>query len=299
MNTKDLTYFSSLVELKNYTLVAKKLRVSQPTITVAIQRLESEFETTLIERDRVHNKLSITQAGTLLYQRAQQILKNLDLVKSEIDQIDKPIIRFGLPQLIGSIWFPLVIGDLFDKGLMKYIHTTESNSDILLKQIKNSELDVALLATVRPLQSADLDTVLLASHPFKVAVNKNHPLANRKKITFNQLASEKFIMLDDSFIHRKALDAYSLYADFKPNVIYRSENIDLIKKMVVDGYGVSLLLSDSIDNDRSLVSLQLEEPVAERFNLSLAIRKSFLPNEMQRDFINSLFNLRKIILNNN
>ena len=56
MNTRDLQYFAMLVKLKNYTQVAKYFNVSQPSITQAIRRLEQEFDTKLVRKDRVHRQ---------------------------------------------------------------------------------------------------------------------------------------------------------------------------------------------------------------------------------------------------
>ena len=66
MNTRDLQYFAMLVKLKNYTQVAKYFNVSQPSITQAIRRLEQEFDTKLVRKDRVHRDEMITRSGQLL-----------------------------------------------------------------------------------------------------------------------------------------------------------------------------------------------------------------------------------------
>lgn len=75
MNTRDLQYFAMLVKLKNYTQVAKYFNVSQPSITQAIRRLEQEFDTKLVRKDRVHRDEMITRSGQLLYEKALAINK--------------------------------------------------------------------------------------------------------------------------------------------------------------------------------------------------------------------------------
>ena len=71
MNTRDLQYFVALVKYKNYTQVAKLFKVSQPTITQSIQRLEREFNTQLIRKDRVHRDEMVTRSGMMLFENAK------------------------------------------------------------------------------------------------------------------------------------------------------------------------------------------------------------------------------------
>ncbi|GKT04115.1 LysR family transcriptional regulator [Furfurilactobacillus entadae] len=295
MNTRDLAYFSALVELKNYTVVATRFKVSQPTITVAVQRLETEFGAPLVERDRAHNKLSITRAGILLYQRAQQILKDLDLAHSEVAQANQSKIRFGIPPIIGTMWFPLVVGELFSRGLLKYTETLEMGSYQLLKELEAGHIDMALLGSVRPLQEENLNITPLAAHPFRAVVSQNHPLAGAGHISFEQLARDNFVTMTGKFVHPQALKAYSEYAGFTPNVVYSTPTLSLIKGLVRANLGVSLLVDDAVQRDDGLVQLTLDDPVQERFNMSLVVRKAFLPNQVQQEFISTLFTLKELV----
>lgn len=71
MNTKDLAYFDELISQKNFSKVAKTFGVSQPTVTTAIKRLESEFGAPLVIRDRVKNTLHVTASGAQLAEHAK------------------------------------------------------------------------------------------------------------------------------------------------------------------------------------------------------------------------------------
>ena len=79
MNTKDIEYYVQIVKQKNFTKVANYFRVSQPTITYALQRLEKEFDATLITRDRSHHELIVTPSGKQLFLHAQAILQEISL----------------------------------------------------------------------------------------------------------------------------------------------------------------------------------------------------------------------------
>ena len=102
MNTRDLEYFVALCDEKNFSQVAKKFGVTQPTITMALKRLESQFAIQLIDRDQSHGRLTITPAGEQLYVRANVVGKQLKLAQKELRALRHPQIRFGLPPIIGS-----------------------------------------------------------------------------------------------------------------------------------------------------------------------------------------------------
>lgn len=89
MNTKDIEYYVQIVKQKNFTKVANYFRVSQPTITYALQRLEKEFDTVLITRDRSHHELIVTPSGKQLFLHAQTILQEISTARAEITQLQK------------------------------------------------------------------------------------------------------------------------------------------------------------------------------------------------------------------
>lgn len=288
MNTRDLEYFMAVAERQNFSAAATQFHVSQPTITLAIKRLETEFGDTLIQRDRTHAQAHLTPAGEILQRRAKLILQNLALTQQEIVQSKATTIRFGLPPIIGTVYFPRLAGKLMADGILSHIRTREAGSDQLLKELQNGDIDIALLGSIQPLPNDLLHTQLLADRPFHVIVSNQHPLAQRKHISFHELVSERFVTLNDNFIHSAALTAYSKAAGFRPNVIYKSPDINLIKGLVAENLGVSILVSDAIKAGDEVVALEISDALTERFNISLAYRQGFVPNAMQQQFINDL-----------
>ncbi|WP_252904414.1 LysR family transcriptional regulator [Secundilactobacillus silagei] len=207
MNTKDLAYFKALVEKRNYTVVAKAFNVSQPTITQAVKRLEREFEDDLVYVDRAHNRTEITRSGLLLYEKASTITANLNLAHQEIENAKLSRIRFGLPPIIGSLYFPSLAGQLLKEGLLQRLDVTETGSGDLLEAVKNGKVDIALLASVLPLHDSSLNVRHIGSRPFVIVVSCQHRLANQGSVYFKELADEEFIMLNRRFVHPKAFKA--------------------------------------------------------------------------------------------
>ncbi len=128
MNTKDIEYYVQIVKQKNFTKVANYFRVSQPTITYALQRLEKEFDTVLITRDRSHHDLIVTPSGKQLFLHAQTILQEISTARAEITQLQKKKLRFGMPPIIGNEYFPKLSSYFIKHELMNQIEITDGGS---------------------------------------------------------------------------------------------------------------------------------------------------------------------------
>ena len=84
MNLQDLVYFNQLAETLNFTATSEHFYVSQPSISMALQRLEKELETVLIDRKRLHKQLRLTETGEILVKHSTHILQTVEQVKEEI-----------------------------------------------------------------------------------------------------------------------------------------------------------------------------------------------------------------------
>lgn len=294
MNTKDLAYFKALVEKRNYTAVAETFSVSQPTVTQAVKRLEREFEGELVHIDRAHHRTEITRAGLLLYEKARVIADNLDLAHQEIENARLAKIRFGLPPIIGTLYFPSLAGQLLKEGLLQRLDVVETGSGGLLEDVRDGQIDIALLASVLPLHEPSLEVRRLGSRPFNLIVSQQHPLADQTSVSFKQLANEKFIMLNRKFVHPKAFKAYCEYSGINPPVIYKTPDISWIKSLVKENLGISLIVADVIsDNDAAdIASITIRDPLPERFNISVVTRKGYVLTADENQFIHELMQMK-------
>src|SRR5699024_7890158 len=125
MNIIDMKYYCALVKTKNFSKVAEQFSVSQPTITLAIKRLEKAFDTTFFIRDQSHRELRITEAGQQFFLHAQVILNELTVARQEIAHANDRQIRFGLPPIIGNFYFPPLTPQLMQAGLMAPLEPSE------------------------------------------------------------------------------------------------------------------------------------------------------------------------------
>lgn len=288
MNTRDLAYFVQLVDLGNFTQAARHFGVTQPTITQAVKRLEDEFGVTLIHRDQSHAALTVTPAGRQLYRHAQTIGRELTLAQTEIDHLQEEKIRFGLPPIIGTYYFPKIAGRLVAAGLTEHLVTQSGGSDTLLAMLKNGSIDIALLGSSGPLTVPGLTVTPLASAPFTIVVPAGHPLAQQSALSFAELADQPFVVLAEGFVHDQALRWFTAADSIRPNIVYRSGDVGTVKQMIAQGVGIGFLTAMAVAPADGLVTIPIRQPDQPRFTISAVRRTDLVLSPTLRAFQDEL-----------
>ncbi|NLR30999.1 LysR family transcriptional regulator [Levilactobacillus tujiorum] len=274
MNTKDLAYFDRLIKLKNFSQVAAEFGVTQPTITTAIKRLETEFATKLFLRDRVHHDLTVTASGEQLAVHATEILRRLDLAHQEINRLTQRRTVLGLPPIIENHYFPRVAAHLQAQGMLENIETIDGGSIWLRNALRDGQVDLALLGSTEPLAYQTLVAEEFDRKPFNIFVSARHPLAKRKRIYFSELRHEKFVLFNNSFIHDTAFNQLARRNHFRPDVVFRARDTHIIMNLVAENVGVTYL-TGLVDQRRSdVVRLDLLDDEQPEFISSIAYRTS-------------------------
>ncbi|KRM21389.1 LysR family transcriptional regulator [Latilactobacillus graminis] len=288
MKIKDLAYFAALIKVKNFTTVAEQFKVSQPTISYAVKRLEAEFGTKLIYRDQSHQSLVITQSGEQLYQHATQILAEIELTRADMLNLNATDLRFGLPPIIGTYYFSKLAQKLASNGTIQHFKTVNGGSKELLASLEAGELDVALLGSATPLQTDTVTAKIIERHHFKIVVAPENPLAQKTAVAFHDLAKAKFIMLAEGFVHPVVFKNLSDINQIKPEIIYRTNDVSVLKSMVHENVGIGFLTETSITLADDLVVLDLLDEPQPIFYISLAYRRTHLFSQAQQILLENL-----------
>ncbi|WP_087128236.1 LysR family transcriptional regulator [Levilactobacillus brevis] len=281
MNTKDLDYFQQLILQKNFSKVAAFFGVTQPTITTAIKRLETEFETKLVIRDRVHNDIQITPSGEQLAIHAQVVLSELTLAHQELAHLAARQTTLGLPPIIENYYFPRIAARLQAENLLEGLQTVEGGSVWLRHALLNGQADIGLLGSIEPLAYQNLIAEEFDRKPFNIFIAKSHPLANQQKIYFSELRHEKFILFTNSFVHNTAFNKLTRRNHFRPEVVFRANDTHIIMNLVAENVGITFL-TDIVDQHRNdVVRLELLDDEQPEFISSIVYRTSHVLTPVQ------------------
>ncbi|WP_270648738.1 LysR family transcriptional regulator [Limosilactobacillus mucosae] len=277
MNIKELYYYHDLVRTKNFSQVAADFNISQPTVTMAIKRLEESFGTTFFMRDRSHHQLTVTSTGLQFDQHVQRIIEELEIAQKELTRAKQERISFGLPPIIGSWYFPRFTPALLQAGLLNQLEVVDHGSASLLQLLAKGELDLALLGSLQPFQQPSLRAQVIDKAPIRIIVAKDHPLAAFKDgVSFAQAAQYPFITLDDEYVHAQAFRQAARLARVRPKIVFKTSDVQILKALVANHSGISFLTDLALDGNDGLAALPLTDGSQPEFIISLAARANRL-----------------------
>lgn len=277
MNIKELYYYHDLVRTKNFSQVAADFNISQPTVTMAIKRLEESFGTTFFMRDHSHHQLTVTSTGLQFDQHVQRIIEELEIAQKELARAKQERISFGLPPIIGSWYFPRFTPALLQAGLLNQLEVVDHGSASLLQLLAKGELDLALLGSLQPFQQPSLRARVIDKAPIRIIVAKDHPLAAFKDgVSFAQAAQYPFITLDDEYVHAQAFRQAARLARVRPKIVFKTSDVQILKALVANHSGISFLTDLALDGNDGLAALPLTDGSQPEFIISLAARANRL-----------------------
>ncbi|WP_461240242.1 LysR family transcriptional regulator [Paucilactobacillus sp. N302-9] len=284
MRIRDLEYFNQLVRMHNFTQVGQYFSVSQPTITYAIKRLEQELQSQLIQVQTKPQQVLITTAGQQFYVHSQNIVTELKRAQLELDNQKKEKIILGLPPIIGKAFFPKYINQLNQAGVIEQLETVTVGSGETLKQLLEGKINLAIVASSENLVQENLNVVKLAQSQFKIIVSPELDLP-KETIHFVDMTKYPFVAFDEGYVHNKVFGFLISRNQNNPKIVYRTTDVDVLKKMVEQNVGIALLTELAITKNDQLRVLSLSDDQLPSFNVYLAYRHDYQLTATEQKFI--------------
>ncbi|AGU73400.1 LysR family transcriptional regulator [Streptococcus constellatus subsp. pharyngis] len=289
MNLKDLQYFYDLCQLQSYTEVAKQHKVSQPSISYAIKRLEESFNCKLIHHDPSHRSFKLTNQGQILLKHTELILPEVISTRKEINRSLAHCSTVGFPPIIIQYLFS-VLNKETEFDFLKKVRPIRGGSVELLNLLLKGELDASLLGLIEPLNHPSIETHELFHKELYVVLSKNHHLATALSLTFEDLVDQSFILLDEHFVHLKAFELLNQKHQNKAEIFFKSDDIVIIKELLKKGIGVSLLADIALsDEDDDLIKI----PLIPEDQITFTVYYAYLKSATLSSEVEALFNLIK------
>lgn len=252
MIQQELYYILTIAREKNITRAAEKLHITQPALSLYLNRIEKQLGTILFDR----NGMKLTYAGKKYIQMAIQIerlYKNFKLDLCSITQQEAGQLTIGTSPHIGSFILPYVLSSFSKKYPNIEISLVEARSNELEDKLLKNEIDLALIHL--PLITNQISYETIGTAPYVAAIDKNSPLLksayrnpedNLLYIDIEQLENQPFIM---AFPHqgvRRIVDIILAKANIIPHIAYTTSSVETALLFAGAGMGISLLPEDYI-----------------------------------------------------
>lgn len=240
MDIKHLQYFIEVAAHNSFTRAADHLFVTQPTISKMIKNLEEELGVELF--DRSGKKLTMTDAGRVVYEQALLINKSFNNLETEMENLlglKTGHIRIGLPPIIDPVFFPELIGKFHEKYPDITFQLLEDGSKKIEDAVEQDKVDIGI--TVLPAKDGLFRSKSLFKEDLKLVLQADHPLAGQEAVSLADLKDEPFILFNEDYILREMVISSCRKAGFSPKIISQSSRWDFIEAMVACRLGLSIL----------------------------------------------------------
>lgn len=247
MTLTELRYIVALARERHFGRAAEKCFVSQPTLSVAVKKLEDELGVILFERGQ--NEVRATPAGEPIVHQAERVLAETARIKELADAGGDPLagpLRLGAIYTIGPYLLPKLVPLLKARAPKMPLMLEENFTDRLLEKLKSAELDVAVMAL--PVEEPGLVAQAVYDEAFRALVPASHPWAKKKAVDPAGLLAEPLLMLGRGNCFRdQVLDLCAQAGDGGPQVLEGS-SLETIRHMVASGVGITVMPATAVDN---------------------------------------------------
>jgi LysR family hydrogen peroxide-inducible transcriptional activator len=282
MTLTELRYIIAVARERHFGRAAKACFVSQPTLSVAIKKLEEELGVTLFER--ANNEVTPTPVGSQVVEQAQRVIEQAgsirDIAKLGKDPLSGPL-RIGMIYTIAPYLLPGVVRLLHKRAPNMPLHLQENYTQRLRELLKQGDIDAAVLAL--PFEEPGFAIEPVYDEPFVVAVPRDHEWAGRKSVKSAELKKQSMVLLGTGHCFRdQVLLASPELNRFAANngmqKTFEGSSLETIRQMVASGVGLTVLPSSSVPEhvprDSLLRYVPFAKPVPDR-RVVLVYRKSF------------------------
>ncbi len=295
MTLTELRYIVAVARERHFGRAAEACFVSQPTLSVAIKKLEEELDVKIFERGA--NEVTMTPLGEDIVRQAQSVIEQAsaikDIAKRGKDPLDGPL-RLGIIYTIGPYLLPELVKHCIEVYPRMPLMLQENFTTKLLDMLRTGELDCAIMA--EPFPDAGLAVAPLYDEPFVVAVPATHPLAKRERITAEELKAETMLLLGNGHCFRDhVLEVCPEFARFSTDAegirkSFEGSSLETIKHMVASGMGVTVVpaLSVPAQVPDHLRYIPFEAPAPTR-RVVLAWRRTFTRYEAVAALRNAVY----------
>ena len=257
MADRRLQVFHTVARLLSFTKAAEALHMTQPAVTFQVRQLEEHFNTRLF--DRTHNRISLTEAGSRVFEFADRIFELYGEMENSVREMTGEIrgaLTIGASTTVAEYMLPSLLGNFKERFPDVNIHLKVSNSEGIVSMVENNTIDLGVVESA--VSNKNL-VVEVCKHDHLVAiVPPNHALATNKTTTFTELLQYPFICREEGSGTREVISEYlgEMHAcDKDLKIAMELGSPEAVKGAVEAGMGISVVSGATIQKELKLGTL--------------------------------------------
>ena len=286
MTLTELRYLVALDKARHFARAADLCHVTQPTLSVALRKLEEQLGVTLFER--IRGEARPTTVGERVIEQARLVLEGAQrieaIAKAGVDPLQGPL-RVGAIYTIGPYLMPHLVPLLRSRAARMPMVIEENFTAVLSRQLRDNELDAIIVA--EPFSLPGVDTLPLYEENFVVVMPRDHPWESRKAIDAEELAQQNLLLLGPGHCFRdQVIAACPDCEEREDQRPIAGTSLETIRHMVSSGLGITVLPRSSVENRPQEDSLLVVRPFARNAptrRVLLVWRRSFTRPEAIRE----------------
>ncbi len=271
MSDRRLQVFHTVAKVMSFTKAAETLHMTQPAVTFQVKQLEDFFNTRLF--DRTHNKITLTEAGKVVYDYSGQVLELYDRMNSDVREMTGEVtgtLVVGASTTVAEYMLPSLLGAFKKQYDDVNIRLQVGNTDAIVAMVENNMIDFGLVEA--PVRNKNLDVHICRIDEMQLICPKNHPLAKRDKVTVEDIRKYGYVSREEGSGSRAVIDAYMKeqgmsYSDL--NVVMELGSPEAVKMAVESDVGIAIVSRTTLSKELKLDTLSaipLDPPILRPFS---------------------------------
>lgn len=282
MADRRLQVFHTVARLLSFTKAAETLHMTQPAVTFQVRQLEEYFNTRLF--DRTHNRISLTEAGKLVYSHAERILeqyRTMDNAVREMTGEVSGVLIIGASTTIAEYMLPALLGDFRNKYPHINIRLKVSNTEGVVSMVENNVIDLGVVEA--PVSNKSLVVEVCRMDQLVVVTPPNHSLTREERVPIVKMMGYPYICREEGSGTREVILEYMDRAGLNPNdlnAIMELGSPESIKGAVEAGMGISILSLTTLSKELQLgilAAIPLDPPMQRPFSFVHQRQKFRMP----------------------
>ncbi len=248
MDLRQLEIIRAIAETGSFTAAGHKLHVSQSAISRQILLLEDELKTPVFLR--IGRRIRITPAGESLLQLSHRVFQDLNDTVAQISDSQETL--RGTVRILGGMTvclyvFPTLLSELTKQHPGIDVKIMSDSTERCIQHLRAGTGDVALLTL--PIRDADMVTVPVLQEELLVVTSAKHPLAKKRKVNAQDLATQPFVLFEQGSNTRRVVDEFFASSGIEPRIVMETENVEILKALVRHGLGITIVSYQSVARD--------------------------------------------------